>query len=158
MLQEVHNLIHTSGQLGPGLSNCRARAQPLPSHGISFHLWRCPRDKFIYRCGKPTSYLPFSHILLQHHLTFSVGGRVPVLPPLEGGIFCLFTTGRLKCNTFSANQSPLSSTLVSRCVLPPASQLKGGFLWRTKCKGGRSERSCLHLFSHSFIHLFIQLT
>lgn len=57
----------------------------------------------------------------------SPGGRVQYpLPGKMYSILCLFTTGRI-------NQSPLSTTL-SQYALPPASQLKGGFLWRMECQ------------------------
>lgn len=126
-------------------------------------LWVYPRDKVIYRCGKPTVWLRSYRILLQRYLDFpleekeNAGGRGPVLVPLEGRFSPFYHWQAIKCSMLG-NQATLSSPLRSQKVLPPVCQLKGHFSWRTKCEWGRCERDYLHLLSHLFIRSFIQCT
>lgn len=75
----------------PWSAHLWSKGPSLPSHGTSFHLGECPRDRFIYRCGKSTVQLQSSHTFLQYQLCFPLEEEFR-FPPLERCIvFCAFS-------------------------------------------------------------------
>lgn len=141
----IHNLTHTAGQPSPGLPTCGARDPSFPSHGTSLHLGVCPRDRFIYRCGKPTVQLQSSHILLQYQLCFPLEEEFSI-PSLERCIaFCGFSP-------LADKTSPSVHCSYSTCTATSFSAQARLFVEDEMPVREVGER-CLHLLSHS-LYLF----